>query len=58
MLIREKILIVEDEKSIAHFISTILNNNGYDAMKARSGSIFAPILIHAAINYISIRNLI
>jgi len=38
MLIREKILIVEDEKSISHFISTILNNNGYEAMKARSGS--------------------
>jgi len=38
MLIREKILIVEDEKSISHFISTILNNNGYEAMKARSGA--------------------
>ena len=29
MTIREKILIVEDEKSIAHFISTILTTNGY-----------------------------
>ena len=29
MNIREKILVVEDEKSIAHFISTVLNNNGY-----------------------------
>jgi len=38
MTIREKILVVEDEKSISHFISTILNNNGYEAMKARSGS--------------------
>ena len=28
MNIREKILIVEDEKSIAHFISTILTANG------------------------------
>ena len=37
MNIREKILVVEDEKSIAHFISTILNTNGYEAMQARSG---------------------
>ena len=29
MTIREKILIVEDEKSIAHFISTILIFHGY-----------------------------
>ena len=28
---------VEDEKSIAHFISTVLNNNGYEAMRARTG---------------------
>ena len=27
MNIREKILVVEDEKSISHFISTILNSN-------------------------------
>ena len=38
MNIREKILVVEDEKSIAHFISTVLNNNGYDAMQAVSGT--------------------
>lgn len=38
MLIREKVLIVEDEKSISHFIFTILNNNGYEAMSARSGA--------------------
>ena len=38
MNIREKILIVEDEKSIAHFISTILTANGYDAMRASSGA--------------------
>ena len=37
MVIREKILVVEDEKSIAHFISTVLNNNGYEAMRARTG---------------------
>ena len=38
MNIREKILVIEDEKTISHFISTILNNNGYEAMQARSGS--------------------
>jgi two-component system KDP operon response regulator KdpE len=38
MVIREKILVIEDEKSISHFISTILNNNGYETMKARSGN--------------------
>ena len=38
MNIREKILVVEDEQSIAHFISTVLANNGYEAMQARSGS--------------------
>ncbi len=37
MNIREKILIVEDEKSIAHFISTILNSNDYETLLARSG---------------------
>ena len=37
MNIKEKILVVEDEKSIAHFISTVLNNNGYEAMRARTG---------------------
>ncbi len=38
MTIREKILVVEDEKSISTLISTILNNNGYEVMKARTGS--------------------
>ena len=38
MNIRDKILVVEDEKTISHFISTILNNNGYEAMQARTGS--------------------
>lgn len=37
MNIREKILIIEDEKSIAHFISTILNTNGYETLLAHSG---------------------
>ena len=38
MNIREKILVVEDEKSISHFISTILNSNGYEAIQARTGT--------------------
>ena len=38
MTISEKILVIEDEKSISHFISTVLNNNGYEAMQARTGS--------------------
>ena len=38
MLIRERILVVEDEKNISHFISAILNNNGYETMKAASGA--------------------
>lgn len=37
MNIREKILVVEDEKNISHFISAVLNTNGYEAMQARSG---------------------
>ena len=37
MNIREHILIVEDEKSISHFISTVLSNNGYETIQARSG---------------------
>ena len=38
MTIREKILVIEDEKSISPFISTVLNINGYDARQARAGS--------------------
>ena len=38
MNIREKILVVEDEKSIAHFISSVLSANGYEAMQARTGA--------------------
>lgn len=38
MNIREKVLVVEDERSIAHFISAILNTNGYEALQAVSGS--------------------
>ena len=38
MTIRDKILIIEDEQSIARFISTILTANGYETMLARTGS--------------------
>ena len=38
MNIREKILVIEDEKSIARFISTILTANGYEAMRASTGA--------------------
>ena len=38
MIIREKVLIVEDEKSIAHFISTILTTNGYETILAKTGA--------------------
>ena len=37
MEIHDRIMIVEDEKSIAGFIKAILNSNGYDAMVAQSG---------------------
>ena len=38
MIIREKVLIVEDEKSIAHFITTILTTNGYETILAKTGA--------------------
>lgn len=38
MNIREKILVIEDEKSISHFISAILNSNGYEALQACTGA--------------------
>lgn len=37
MTIREKILVVEDEKSISGFIRAILTSNGYDVVIAHSG---------------------
>ena len=37
MTIRDKILIIEDEQSIARFISTILTANGYETLLARTG---------------------
>ena len=36
MNIREEILVIEDEKSIARFMSTVLSGNGYEAMQART----------------------
>ena len=48
MNIREKILVIEDEKSIARFISTILTANGYEAMRAASGAAPLPRTLPAA----------
>ena len=36
MTIKEKVLVVEDEKSICNFISTILDANGYDVLIANT----------------------
>ena len=38
MTIRDKILVVEDEKSISGFIKTILKGNGYDVIVADTGA--------------------
>ncbi len=38
MNIKDKVLVVEDEKSISGFIRAILSSNGYDVIIARSGS--------------------
>ena len=38
MNIRDKILVVEDEKSISGFIRAILSSNGYDVIVAHTGS--------------------
>ena len=37
-MIKEKVLIVEDELGIRNFIATILNTNDYDAITASSGA--------------------
>ena len=38
MVIRDKILVVEDEKSISGFIGTVLTKAGYDVIAAHSGA--------------------
>lgn len=38
MNIRDKILIVEDEKSISGFIKTVLQSSGYDVIAAHTGA--------------------
>ena len=38
MQIRDKVLIIEDERRISNFISTILSANGYGALTALSGA--------------------
>ena len=37
MKIKDKVLIVEDEKSISNFISMILQANGFDTIVVRTG---------------------
>ena len=37
-MIKDRILIVDDEKSICHFLFTVLTANGYDAVIARTGA--------------------
>lgn len=37
MTIKDKVLIIEDERRISNFIATILEANGYDALTASSG---------------------
>jgi two-component system KDP operon response regulator KdpE len=38
MPLKERILIVEDEKSISHFVTTVLASNDYDVISARTGA--------------------
>ena len=38
MAIKDKILVVEDERSISNFISTILTANGYDVIVTYTGA--------------------
>lgn len=38
MTVKDKILVVEDEKGISGFIRAMLISNGYDVITARAGS--------------------
>jgi len=38
MTIKDKILVVEDEKNISNFISTVLNANGYETIISKTGA--------------------
>ena len=38
MIIKDKVLIIEDERGISSFIKAILNENGYDVLLASTGS--------------------
>ncbi len=38
MNIREKILVIEDEKSISRFIAAVLDGQGYETIQARTGA--------------------
>ena len=37
-VIKDKILVIEDEKSINYLIGTVLTANGYDVIKAYTGT--------------------
>ena len=37
-LIKDKILVIEDEKSISYLLGTVLTANGYDVIKAYTGT--------------------
>lgn len=37
-IIKDKILVIEDEKSINYLIGTVLTANGYDVIKAYTGT--------------------
>jgi two-component system KDP operon response regulator KdpE len=38
MPLKERILVVEDEKGISHFVTTVLTSNNYDVIVARTGT--------------------
>ena len=46
MNIREKILVIEDEKSIAQFIAAVLDGQGYETVQARTGREGQPPPLH------------
>ena len=41
-VIKDKILVIEDEKSINYLIGTVLTANGYDVIKAYTGTEACP----------------
>ncbi|MCL1896848.1 MAG: response regulator transcription factor [Clostridiales bacterium] len=49
---RDRILIVDDESSICHFLSTVLGANGYDAIVAHTGSEAYSIIMSQALDLV------